>query len=70
MFHGLDSLVKYLPVLIPLAALELGLMVGALVHLLKRKAVRRGSVALWVVLIVLIEIIGPALYFLIGREED
>lgn len=70
MFHGLNSLVQYLPVIIPLAALEIGLLVGALVHLLKRKAVRRGSVALWVVLIVLLEIIGPALYFLIGREED
>jgi hypothetical protein len=68
--QGFDLLVKYLPVLIPIVVLELGLMAGALVHLLRRKAVRRGSVALWVVLIVLIQIIGPALYFLIGREEE
>lgn len=70
MSDSIDSLAKYLPVLIPIAALELGLMAGALVHLLRRKAVRRGSVALWAVIIVLIQIIGPALYFLIGREED
>lgn len=70
MFESLESIVQYLPVLVPLAALQLGLMAGALVHLLRRKAVRRGSVGLWAVVIVLVSIVGPALYFLIGRVED
>jgi hypothetical protein len=68
--HGLQTIISFLPVLIPVALLEFGLMIGALVHLLKRKAVKRGSVALWVVLIVLFQIIGPVLYFLIGREDS
>lgn len=58
-----------LPILLPILALQLGLMISALVHLLRRKRVRRGSVALWVVLIVVVNIIGPALYFLLGRED-
>jgi hypothetical protein len=62
-------LINLLPLLLPVLVLQLGLMIGALVHLLRRKAVRRGSVALWVVIIVLVNIIGPALYFLIGRED-
>jgi hypothetical protein len=70
MFTGPDSLIEYLPILVPVAALELGLMIGALVHLLRRKAVRRGSVGLWAALIIVFGVIGPALYFLIGREED
>lgn len=69
MMKGYDLILRYLPVFIPLAILQLGLMIGALVHLLRRKRVRRGSVALWVVLIVAVNILGPALYFLIGRED-
>jgi hypothetical protein len=68
--HGIQTLMSLLPVLIPLALLEFGLLIGALVHLLKRGKVKRGSVALWVVIIVLINIIGPVLYFLIGREDS
>jgi hypothetical protein len=67
--NGLQTIIDLLPLLLPLLVLELGLMIGALVHLLRRKKVRRGSVALWVVLIVVLNIIGPVLYFLIGRED-
>lgn len=70
MFNNLDSLVKLLPVIVPIVVFELGLMISALVHILRHKAVRRGSMALWIVLIVLLQIIGPALYFIFGREED
>jgi 4-amino-4-deoxy-L-arabinose transferase-like glycosyltransferase len=70
MSGSMESIVKYLPVLAPVIVLEFGLMIGALVHLLRRKAVRRGSVGLWAAVIIVIGIIGPALYFLIGREED
>jgi hypothetical protein len=70
MTDGIDTIIKYLPVLVPVIILELGLLVAALVHLLKHKAVRHGSVALWLVIILLFQIIGPALYFLIGREEE
>jgi len=61
---------KLLPILIPIAVLQLGLMIGALVHLLKRGKVKRGSVALWIVLIIVLNFIGPVLYFLIGREDS
>ncbi len=68
--NSLDLLMNLLPIVIPALLIQLGLMITALVHLLKRKAVKRGSVALWIVIIVLINIIGPALYFLIGREDS
>ena len=68
--QGIKSLISFLPVLIPLAILELALTITALVHLLKRNKVRRGNVVIWILVIVLLEIIGPVLYFLFGREEE
>lgn len=67
--NDLQLIHNLIPVLIPLALLQLGLLVAALVHLLRRRRVKRGSVGLWVVIIVLINIIGPVLYFLLGRED-
>ncbi len=67
---GLSKLLEFLPVIIPLIILELSLTITALVHLLKRNKVRRGSVVIWLLVILLVNIIGPVLYFLFGREED
>lgn len=66
----MESLNQYLPFLIPIIVLQYGLLIGALVHLLKRKRTRNLNVAIWAIIIILFGIIGPALYFLIGREED
>ena len=66
----LDFLISLLPVLIPIAILQLTLMITALVHLLKRNKVRRGSVVIWLLVIILVNLIGPVLYFLFGREEE
>lgn len=63
-------LLQYLPVLIPIAILQLVLMITALVHLLKRNKVRRGNVVIWLLIIIFINYIGPVLYFLFGREEE
>jgi len=66
----MEILRQYIPFLIPVAILELGLLISALVHLLRHKRTRNLSVGIWVVIIVVVNIIGPVLYFLIGREED
>jgi Phospholipase_D-nuclease N-terminal len=62
-------LTKYLPLLIPILLIELGLLIVALVDLLKRPQTN-GPKWLWVVLIVFIQIIGPIVYFIIGRKEE
>lgn len=67
--HGLDLIVQFLPVIIPLALIELGLLAGALVHLLRRGKAKLLPVWGWVLIIVLVNIIGPVLYFIIGRED-
>jgi hypothetical protein len=67
--NGLQTLLNMLPVLIPLFLVQVGLMVSALVHLFRHRRVKMGSVALWAVLIIVINIIGPVLYFVLGRED-
>jgi hypothetical protein len=55
-------------VVIPLLLVQVGLIVWALVDLAKRERVRGGSKVVWVVVILLLEFIGPIVYLAWGRE--
>ena len=65
-----EDIKEWLPFLIPLAALQLGLMIAALVSIFKHKEYKTGNRALWVVITLLVSIVGPILYFVLGKEED
>jgi hypothetical protein len=58
-----------LPFLIPIILLQIGLMVWALIDISKRKYVK-GNKVVWILVIVLVNIIGPIIYFLAGRGEE
>ena len=60
---------RYIPLLIPIILLELGLMVFALIDLSKRTATR-GPRWAWILVIVLVNLIGPIAYLLFGRQDD
>ncbi len=60
---------RYLPLLIPIAVLQLGLMIYALVDLIRRQRTK-GPKWMWALIILLINFIGPVVYLLAGREED
>ncbi|MCX5977609.1 MAG: PLDc N-terminal domain-containing protein [Coprothermobacterota bacterium] len=51
----------------PLILIELGLLFVALRDLLRR---RPPLWVLWLVAVIFFQVIGPALYLLIGRKED
>jgi len=59
---------ELLPFLIPLIILQLGLTIASLVHVLRSTSYRRGNRLMWV-LISFITIIGPVIYFTLGRSE-
>jgi ABC-2 type transport system ATP-binding protein len=64
------SSTQVLLVVVPLALIELGLLVLAVVDLLpEERHVRGGNKALWALVIVFVNIIGPLLYFFVGRDE-
>jgi len=67
---SMEKLIEYLPFLLPILIVELVLMLTALVHVLRHKNYRFGNRVLWVVIVVLIQIIGPILYFTLGRGEE
>ena len=58
-----------LPYLIPLILLQLVLMIVALLDLIRRKRAK-GPKWLWAIVIIFINIIGPIVYLLFGREES
>lgn len=55
---------------VPLALVQIGLMAAALYDLVKRERVKGGSKLLWGIVAVVLGIIGPILYFVLGREEE
>ena len=66
----MPEITEILPFLIPLVIAEFALLGYTLYHILTHKTYKRGSRALWLVItIVLMNFIGPILYFLFGKED-
>jgi len=65
----LENLAPYLPLLIPLFVIQLGLMITALIDLSKQN-VTRGPKWMWLLIILFVNLIGPIIYFVVGREEN
>ena len=66
----MDNIIEFLPFLIPLLIVQFGLLGYTLYHILTHKTYKRGSRTLWlVVTILLMNFVGPVLYFLLGKEE-
>ena len=59
-----------LPFLIPLVIVELILVIITLRHIFTHQHYKRGTRAFWVVMtIVGMQVWGPILYFLLGKED-
>ena len=64
------SIIKqYLPLLIPVILIQIILLIVALLDLIRREQTR-GPKWVWAVVIVLVNIIGPIVYFIVGRREE
>ncbi len=66
----MDLLREYLVLAIPVALVQLGLQVWAIVDLARRPRVKGGNKIPWVLLILLGGILGPVLYFFLGPREE
>lgn len=64
----MNELNEMLPFLLPLAILQIGLIIFAMADLVRRPHTR-GPKWLWAVLILFVQFIGPLGYFIIGRED-
>ena len=67
----MNDIVEFLPFLIPLVIVEFVLFGYTLYHILTHKKYKRGNRILWLVItIVLMNFVGPILYFLLGKEDE
>lgn len=66
----MDELTQLLPLLIPFVVVQLGLLIAALVHIFRHETYRVGNRMIWVLVCLFVNIIGPIVYFVVGRGED
>lgn len=67
----MDNIKEFLPFLIPLFIAQLALLGYTLYHIITHKTYKHGSRALWLVItLVMMNFVGPVLYFLFGREDS
>ena len=66
----MDNITEVLPFLIPLVIVQFALLGYTLHHILTHNTYKRGNRTLWlVIVIVLMNYVGPILYFLLGKED-
>jgi hypothetical protein len=66
--EAMDLLIRLLPILIPLVLVQFILMVTALVSLIKKPNPWNDKI-LWLLLILLVNLIGPIIYFAVGANH-
>ena len=66
---SITTLRQIIPYLIPVLLIQLILVVVALIDLSKQHATR-GPRWVWALVILFINIIGPIVYFVVGRNEE
>ena len=68
----MDKITELLPLLIPLILAQLAVVGYTVFHILTHNGYKRGNRLLWIVIAVVFmnSLIGPILYFLLGKEES
>lgn len=66
----IDLIKEYLPFFIPIIVVQLILGITAVIHVLKHPYYRFGNKIMWVIIVLIVQIIGPIIYFIFGRGES
>lgn len=66
----MDALLEMLPLLIPILVLDAILAVVAVLHVLRHPHYRFGNKALWLVVVIVLLLIGPIIYFIFGKGDE
>ena len=65
-----DTLIQYLPILVPIFVIQLILLAIGLYDLFQEdRRVRWFSKPVWALIIFFVNIVGPLAYFFVGRED-
>jgi len=66
----LETIIPYLPFLIPILLIEVALAITALIHVLKHPTYKFWNRTIWIFVVLVLQIIGPILYFTLGRGDN
>jgi len=66
----LNTLFEILPLPIPLLLIDIALAVAAVRHILRHPHYRFGSRSIWLVIVVVLLLFGPIIYFVFGKGEN
>lgn len=66
----MNQIVELLPLLIPIMIIQAALVIFAIVHIVKHQKFRFGNMVIWLIIVLFFSVIGPILYFTIGRKEE
>lgn len=67
----IEQIREYLPLLIPLAIVQIVLFLYVLFHIFKHDYYKHGNRILWLVIVLLgSNFVGPILYLILGKEEE
>ena len=66
----MSEITNNLALLLPVIILEFILAITALIHVIKHPSYRFGNKAIWIIVVLFIQIIGPIFYFILGRGEE
>lgn len=67
----MGKIIEFLPFLIPLVIAQFALLGYTLHHILTHSTYKRGTRAIWlVVTLVLMNFVGPIIYFILGKEDS
>ena len=67
----MEQLLELLPFLIPLVAVQLALFGYTLYHILSHRSYKHLDRTAWLIItIVMMNFVGPILYFLFGKEDS
>lgn len=60
----------YLPFLIPLLIAQLALGIASAIHVWRHPHYRFGNRIFWLIVVLFVQLIGPVMYFLLGRGDE
>lgn len=66
----MDTLLRILPVLIPILVMDIVLAVAAVIHILRHPHYRFGNKGVWLAIAIVFLLFGPIIYFVFGKEEE
>ena len=65
----MENIKSLIPLLVPIVLLQVGLMVFALVDLVRRERTK-GPKWVWALVIIFLNLVGPVVYLVAGRGEE